>query len=60
MAKKLSVLKPLRLRIFKFFISFSYYNVEDTVTNFEKDIFENNFSLTNKKNVKKQLRNFQY
>ena len=39
MAKQLSVLKPQRLRNLKFLLSFSYYNFEDTVTNFDKDMF---------------------
>ena len=36
MAKKLAVLKPRRLQ---FFLSFSYYSFEDTVSNFENDMF---------------------
>ena len=42
MAKKCSVLKSRRLRNLKFFLSFSYYNFEDTVTNFDKDMFKKN------------------
>ena len=38
-AKKLSVLKPQRLRNLEFFFSFSSHNFEDTVTNFDKDMF---------------------
>ena len=38
-AKKLSALKPQRLRNFWFFLHFEYHNVEDTVTNFDKDMF---------------------
>ena len=38
MAKKLSVFKPQRLRNLYFFLSFSYYNLEDTVTNFERHV----------------------
>ena len=38
-AKKLSVLKPQRLRNFYFFFHFHYHNFEDTVTNFDKDMF---------------------
>ena len=37
-AKKLSVLKPQRLRNLYFF-SFSYHNFEETATNFGKDMF---------------------
>ena len=37
-AKKLSVLKPQRLRNFYFF-HFQYHNFENTVTNFDKDMF---------------------
>ena len=39
MTKKLSVLKPRRLRNLLFFLSFFYHNYEETVTNFEKDMF---------------------
>ena len=38
MAKKLSVLKPC-LRNLQIFLSFSYYNFENTVTYFEIDMF---------------------
>ena len=44
-AKKLSVLKPQRLRNSQFFHSFSYYNFEDTLTNFDKDLFRKNLSV---------------
>ena len=48
MAMKLSVLKPLRLiNIHQFFMS--YYNSEETVTNFEKYMFRKE-SLTYKQN----------
>ena len=39
MAKKLSVLKPRRLRNLYRFLLFSYDNFDDTVANFEKDMF---------------------
>ena len=39
MAKKLSVLKPQRFRNLQLFLSFSCHNFEDTVSNFEKDMF---------------------
>ena len=41
MAKKLLVLKPLRLRNLNFLLSFSYYNFEDTAlkTNNDDDMF---------------------
>ena len=42
MAKKCSVLKSRRLRNSKFFLSCSYHNFEDTVTNFDKDMFKKN------------------
>ena len=49
MAKKLSVVKPRRLRNNNiFFLSFSYHNTENTVTNFDKDMFKNeSFGGTN-------------
>ena len=34
-AKKLSVLKPQRLKILQYFFLFSYHNFEDTVANFD-------------------------
>ena len=37
-AKKLSILKPQSLRSLYFF-HFQYHNFEDTVTNFNKDMF---------------------
>ena len=50
MAKRLSVLKPRRLRnlLYNFF-SFSCYNVEETATNFEKDMFRKE-ALTHEQN----------
>ena len=51
MANKISVLMLQRLRNLKFFLSFSYYNFEDTVTSFEKDVFRKE-SLTDKQNLK--------
>ena len=42
-AKKLSVLKPQKLRNFYFFFHFQYHNFEDIVTNFDKDMFRNLF-----------------
>ena len=46
MAKKHSVLKALGLRNLKIFSSifFLYYNFEDTVTNFDKDMFKKKLS----------------
>ena len=41
LAKKLSVLKSQRL--INFFFSFSYHNFEDTVTNFDKDMFRKEY-----------------
>ena len=38
-AKKLSVLMPQRLKNLQFFFSFSYHNFEDTMTNFDEDVF---------------------
>ena len=46
---KLSVLKPQRLRNLCFFLSFFGHNFEDTVTNFEKEMFREE-SLTYKQN----------
>ena len=40
MAKKCSVLKPWTLRNLKVFLSFSYYNFEDTATYFDTDMFK--------------------
>ena len=40
MTKKLSVLRPWRLRNSEFFLSFCYYNFENTVTYFDKDMFK--------------------
>ena len=45
MAKKCSVLKPWTLRNLKFFLSFSYYNFEDTATYFDTDMFKKNLCL---------------
>ena len=53
MTKKLSVLKPRRLRNL-YFISFSYHNVEDIVTKFKKDMFRKE-SLTNKQKFKRSV-----
>ena len=39
MAKKLSMLKLRMLWNISCFLSFSYYNFEDTVTSFDKDMF---------------------
>ena len=39
MAKKLSVLKPRRLRNMIFYPFLFHYNFEDTETNFEKGVF---------------------
>ena len=50
MSKKLSVLKTRRLRNLKIFLSFSYYNFEDRVTNLEKDMFRKE-SLTYLQNL---------
>ena len=48
MAKKRSVFKPWRLRNLLSFLSFSYYNLEETVTDFDKDMFKKeSFSGTN-------------
>ena len=44
MAKKLSTLKPQRLRHLKFFLSFSYYTFEDTVTYFDKNMLKKKLS----------------
>ena len=41
-AKKLSVLKPQRLKNFQFFFHFQYHNFEDTVTNLIKTCSEKN------------------
>ena len=38
MAKKLSVLKPQKFKNLRIFLSLSYYNFEDKVTNFERDM----------------------
>ena len=38
MAKKLIVLKPQRLKNFQSFISFSYFNFQDTVSDFDKNM----------------------
>ena len=53
MAKKLSILRPRRLRNIYFFLSFSYHNFEEAVTNFEKDMFRKESCLANRifKNV---------
>ena len=40
MAKKLSVLKSWRIRNLYIFLSFFYYDFEDTVTYFDADMFE--------------------
>ena len=40
MAKKISVLKPWTSRNFQIFLSFCYYNSEDAVTYFDKDMFK--------------------
>ena len=39
LCKKLSVLKPQRLRNLYFFLSLSYDSFGDTVANFEKDMY---------------------
>ena len=54
MAEKLLVLNLQRLRNLQFFLSFSYYNFEDTLTNFEKDTFRKAF-LTCKQNLNVQF-----
>ena len=38
-AEKLSVLKPQRLRNFCSFFHFQYHDFENTLTNFDKDMF---------------------
>ena len=48
MAKKLLLLKPQRLR--NLFLSFSYYNFEETVTDFEVKSMFRKESLTYKQN----------
>ena len=45
MVKKLSVLKPWRLRNLKIYLSFSYCSFEDTAISFDKDIFRKNLSV---------------
>ena len=54
MAKKLSVLKPRRLRNLYVYLSFSFYNCEETVTNFEKAMFRKE-SLTYKQTFKRSF-----
>ena len=58
MAKKLSVLKPWRLR--NLFLSLAYHNFEDKVTYFDKDMFrKESFRGTNSySQVKHKLKNF--
>ena len=45
MAKILSVHQPWRLRKYKCFLSFSYYNFEDAVTYVNKDMFKKKLSV---------------
>ena len=52
---KLSVLKPPKSRNLTFFFSsLSYYSFEDTITNFERDMFRKE-SLTYKQNLNIQF-----
>ena len=46
MAKKLSVLNSRRLRNLQFLLSFSYYNFEDTVTDYDNDMFTKAVMIT--------------
>ena len=50
------------LRNLTFFLSFSYYNVEDTVTNFDKDVFKKDLSMCKifkgKANLKASMSSF--
>ena len=51
MAKKLSVLKPKRLKTYRI-LSFFYYNFEDTIANFDKTCSKKNLSVVHTLRIK--------